>query len=84
LFNRQHSRFQIPDSGESFLPIFPGLEGRAKSIVALRRKTQAGRLGVSGVPAFVANRKAALSGVQPVKNLRKSIQSVRAEPEDHV
>jgi len=41
-------------------------------------------LGVSGVPAFVANRKAALSGVQPAENLRKSIQSVRAEPEDHV
>ena len=54
----------------------------AASVLADER--EAARLGVSGVPAFVANRKAALSGVQPVKNLRKSIQSVRAEPEDHV
>jgi predicted DsbA family dithiol-disulfide isomerase len=34
-------------------------------------------LGVSGVPAFIANRKAALSGVQPIENLRKLIESVR-------
>jgi predicted DsbA family dithiol-disulfide isomerase len=34
-------------------------------------------MGVSGVPAFIANRKAALSGVQPVENLMKLIQSVR-------
>jgi predicted DsbA family dithiol-disulfide isomerase len=34
-------------------------------------------LGVSGVPAFIANRKAALSGVQPWENLRKLIESVR-------
>lgn len=38
---------------------------------------EAARLGVSGVPAFVANRKAALSGVQPIENLRKLIASVR-------
>ena len=38
---------------------------------------EAARLGVSGVPAFVANRKAALSGVQPVENLRQLIASVR-------
>ena len=38
---------------------------------------EAAHLGVSGVPAFVANRKAALSGVQPVENLRKLIASVR-------
>ena len=38
---------------------------------------EAARLGVSGVPAFIANRKAALSGVQPVENLRKLIESVR-------
>ena len=39
---------------------------------------EAARLGVSGVPAFIANRKAALSGVQPVENLKKLIESVRA------
>jgi predicted DsbA family dithiol-disulfide isomerase len=38
---------------------------------------EAARLGVSGVPAFIANRKAGLSGVQPVENLRKLIESVR-------
>jgi predicted DsbA family dithiol-disulfide isomerase len=38
---------------------------------------EAARLGVSGVPAFVANRKAAMSGVQPVENLRKLMVSVR-------
>jgi predicted DsbA family dithiol-disulfide isomerase len=37
----------------------------------------AARMGVRGVPAFVANRKGALSGVQPVENLRKLIASVR-------
>jgi len=43
----------------------------------LSDEREASRLGVSGVPAFVANRKAALSGVQPVENLRKLIESVR-------
>ena len=38
---------------------------------------EAARLGVSGVPAFVANRQAALSGVQPVENLMQLIASVR-------
>jgi predicted DsbA family dithiol-disulfide isomerase len=43
----------------------------------LTDESEAARLGVSGVPAFIANRKAALSGVQPVENLRKLIESVR-------
>jgi predicted DsbA family dithiol-disulfide isomerase len=38
---------------------------------------EAGRLGLTGVPAFVANRKAALTGVQPVKNLRQLVDHVR-------
>ena len=38
---------------------------------------EAGRLGVTGVPAFVANRKAALTGVRPVENLRTLIDHVR-------
>lgn len=38
---------------------------------------EAGVLGVTGVPAFVANRKAALTGVQPVKNLRQLVDHVR-------
>jgi predicted DsbA family dithiol-disulfide isomerase len=43
----------------------------------LAEEREAARLGLNGVPAFVADRKAALSGVQPVENLRKLIQSVR-------
>jgi predicted DsbA family dithiol-disulfide isomerase len=31
-----------------------------------------------GVPAFVANRQAALTGVQPVENLKKLVERVRA------
>ena len=38
---------------------------------------EAGVLGLTGVPAFVANRKAALTGVQPVKNLRQLVDHVR-------
>lgn len=34
-------------------------------------------IGVRGVPAFIANRQAALSGVQPVENLKQLIESVR-------
>ena len=47
----------------------------AASVLADER--EAARLGVSGVPAFIANRKAALSGVQPVENLKRLIESVR-------
>jgi predicted DsbA family dithiol-disulfide isomerase len=38
---------------------------------------QAEQLGVSGVPAFIADRRAALSGVQPVENLKKLVEHVR-------
>ena len=34
-------------------------------------------LGVNGVPAFIANRRALLSGVQPVENLRAFVAQVR-------
>lgn len=43
----------------------------------LADENDAERLGVRGVPAFMANRKAALSGVQPVENLRRLVESVR-------
>jgi predicted DsbA family dithiol-disulfide isomerase len=43
----------------------------------LADERDAARLGVSGVPAFVADRRAALSGVQPVENLKKLVESVR-------
>jgi len=38
---------------------------------------EAANLGVSGVPAFIADRKAALSGVQPFENLKRLVESVR-------
>lgn len=44
----------------------------------LEDEREAARLRVSGVPAFVANRKAALTGVQPVENVRKLIENVRS------
>jgi len=34
-------------------------------------------LGVTGVPAFIADRRAALSGVQPVENLKKLVAHAR-------
>ena len=39
---------------------------------------QAEMLGVSGVPAFIASRKAALTGVQPVENLRPLVNRGRS------
>jgi predicted DsbA family dithiol-disulfide isomerase len=36
------------------------------------------KLGITGVPAFVANRKVALSGVQSVENLRRLIERARS------
>ena len=47
----------------------------AASVVADER--EAARLGLNGVPAFVADRKAALSGVQPLENLKRLVESVR-------
>jgi predicted DsbA family dithiol-disulfide isomerase len=49
------------------------------SASVLADEHEAARLGVSGVPAFIANRKAALSGVQPLENLRTLIESVGLE-----
>ena len=43
----------------------------------LADEREAARLGVNSVPAFVANRKAVLSGVQPVENLKQLVEQVR-------
>ena len=53
------------------------LETREFESSVLEDEQEAAALGVSGVPAFVANRKAALSGVQPVENLKQLIEHVR-------
>jgi predicted DsbA family dithiol-disulfide isomerase len=47
-----------------------------ESVLADEREALA--LGVSGVPAFVANRMAALSGVQSVENLKRLVEHARA------
>lgn len=39
---------------------------------------EAAAIGVSGVPAFVANRRAALSGVQTAENLKQLIDYARS------
>ena len=53
------------------------LDGRQFEKSVLGDEEEAGGLGLTGVPAFVANRKAALTGVQPVKNLRQLVDHVR-------
>jgi predicted DsbA family dithiol-disulfide isomerase len=45
------------------------------SVLADERDAQA--LGLGGVPAFVAERRAALTGVQPVEHLRQLVEHVR-------
>jgi predicted DsbA family dithiol-disulfide isomerase len=47
-----------------------------ESVLADEREAR--KLGISGVPAFVANREAALSGVQSVENLKKLIERARS------
>jgi predicted DsbA family dithiol-disulfide isomerase len=54
------------------------LEAHQYEKSVLEDETEAEELGLSGVPAFVANRRAALSGVQPVENLKKLLDHVRA------
>jgi len=52
------------------------LESREFEQNVLEDEQTAQTLGLSGVPAFVANRKAALSGVQSLENLKKMVQYV--------
>lgn len=54
------------------------LESREFEKSVLEDEREAAAIGVSGVPAFVANRRAALSGVQSVLNLEKLVKHVRA------
>jgi len=53
------------------------LEGHEFERSVLDDEREAQLLGVSGVPALIADRKAALSGVQPVENLRQLVDYVR-------
>ena len=64
-----------------------GLEGNAlrqaldkdeylESVLA--DEQEAKRLGINGVPAFIADRRVALSGVQSVENLKQLIERARS------
>ena len=53
------------------------LESREYEPGVLEDEREAAALGVNAVPAFVANRRAALSGVQTAENLRRLIARVR-------
>lgn len=54
------------------------LGSRQFEMSVLDDEREAEALAVRGVPAFFANQKAALTGVQPVDKLRKLIEHVRA------
>lgn len=54
------------------------LESRALEKSVLDDERAAGELGVSGVPAFIADRRAAMTGVQSVESLRRLVEHVRA------
>jgi predicted DsbA family dithiol-disulfide isomerase len=53
------------------------LESRELEPSVVADEREAAALGVHAVPAFIANRKTGLSGVQPVENLRQLVQKVR-------
>jgi len=53
------------------------LENREFEEGVLQDEQEAAQIGVSAVPAFVADRKAAVSGVQSVESLRELIERVR-------
>jgi predicted DsbA family dithiol-disulfide isomerase len=44
----------------------------------LKDESAAARFGVTGVPAFIANRRATLSGVRPVEHLKQLVDQVQA------
>jgi predicted DsbA family dithiol-disulfide isomerase len=48
----------------------------------LSDEREAHALGINGVPAFVADRRAALTGVQPVENLRRLVRSTMSRTAD--
>lgn len=52
------------------------LQSHQFEVSVLADEHEAAALGISGVPAFVADRKTAFSGVQPIENLKRLIRSV--------
>ncbi|MBA2564102.1 MAG: DsbA family protein [Gemmatimonadetes bacterium] len=66
------------ESGLESAPLRRALETRALEASVLDDEREAEALAVRGVPAFVADRRAALSGVQPVEQLKKLVERARA------
>ncbi len=54
------------------------LESKEFEKSVLEDEQAAGQLGLSGVPAFVANRKFALSGVQSFETLKRLVEQADA------
>jgi predicted DsbA family dithiol-disulfide isomerase len=54
------------------------LESREFERVVLEDEREAAELGVSGVPAFVADRRFAVSGVQPLAGLQQLVNRARS------
>lgn len=59
-------------------PLREALNQRAFEPGVLRDERDAQDMGISGVPAFVADRRAAVTGVQPVEGLRELVKHVRS------
>lgn len=53
------------------------LKSREFEKSVLEDERAAARLGLSGVPAFIANRRGTLSGVRPVEHLKQLVNQVR-------
>lgn len=66
------------DSGLDSAGLRAALDERAFEPGVLADERDAAELGVSGVPAFVADRRLALSGVQSVEGLRGLVERARA------
>jgi predicted DsbA family dithiol-disulfide isomerase len=54
------------------------VESRQFEHSLLEDEREAEALGVAGVPAFAADRRSALSGVQPMERLKRLVEQVRA------
>jgi predicted DsbA family dithiol-disulfide isomerase len=59
-------------------PLTEALKTGAFEKSVLEDEEAAARLGVTGVPAFIANRRATLAGVRPVEHLKQLVDQVRA------
>ena len=61
-----------------FLAIWTALEQRTFEASVLSDERDAQLMGLSGVPAFVADRRAAATGVQTVEGLKELLDYVRS------